>query len=112
MSYDIWLEIDTGGEERARVANSINYTSNVRPMWDLALKGLPIEHVADMHERLAGDCVGPLRAAVETMKLDFEQFEALNPPNGWGNANGAREFLAELADMCAAHPKATVVIWR
>lgn len=60
MSYDVWLEIDTGGEERARVGYSLNYTSNVRPMWDLALRGLPIESVGDMHERPAGDCVEPL----------------------------------------------------
>lgn len=46
------------------------------------------------------------------MKLDFEQFEELNPPNGWGDAHGARRFLEELADLCAAHPKATVMVWR
>lgn len=112
MSYDVWLEIDTGGDEPARVGDSINYTSNVRPMWDKALEGCEIPSVAEMHGRLAGDCVGPLEDAIRRMTLDPWDYEELNPPNGWGDAAGARGFLEHLLAMCQRHPKATVGVWR
>jgi hypothetical protein len=112
VSYDVWLQIDTGGPRMAEVGQSINYTSNVRPMWDKALEGAAIPGVAEMHGRLASDCIDPLEGAIRRMRLDPWDFEAMNPPNGWGDAAGAREFLEVLLAMCEAHPRATVVVSR
>jgi hypothetical protein len=112
MSYSVWLEIDTGGPESYPIDPDLNYTSSVRPMWDLALKGTAIESVAEMHDRVAGDCVESLRIASRRMLLDYLDYEALNPADGWGNASGAREFLECMAYVCEAHPKAIVVVAR
>lgn len=53
MSYDVWLEIDTDGEAPVQVGQSINYTGNVRPMWDKALEGAEIPGVAALHATAA-----------------------------------------------------------
>jgi hypothetical protein len=112
VSYDFWLEIDTGDPEPHVIDSDLNYTSNVHPMWDLALKGQAVEGVAEMHGLIAGDCVGSLRGAVAEMDRHPLTFAAMNPENGWGDANGAREFLERMASACAAHPKATVAVSR
>lgn len=39
-----------------------------------------------------------------------EAYEALNPPNGWGNHAGALEFLRSIATICRLHPDCTVRI--
>lgn len=111
MSYTIWLDIDTGAPTPARVADSINYTSNVFPMWIKALEGTGFDGLDTMDGHLAGECLPALETAIAAMRANPAVYTAMNPPGGWGNADGARQFLGELADMCSAHPKATVRIW-
>jgi hypothetical protein len=112
MSYNIWLEIDTGGPEPAMIGPDINYTSNVSPMWRKALAGTGFDSLADMDGRTAAYCEPALRTAADAMAADPEAYAAMNPPNGWGSADGAREVLTRLAQACADHPKATVRISR
>jgi hypothetical protein len=107
MSYDIWLTIDTGGPEPATVADVGNMTSNVAPMWRLAGADL-----ADFDGKTAGDCLDALRTAVGDMAAHPAKYEALNPPNGWGDQTGCLRYLMDVLATFELHPLATVVVSR
>lgn len=106
MSYDIRLEIDTGGEEMARVTETRSPTYNLSEMFEAAL-GQPISSLRGMS---ASKCAPIVRRAVERMKERPDVYRAYNPPNGWGSYEGAVESLSWLLEQCEAHPKATVHI--
>ncbi len=107
MSYDIYLEIDTGGPEPAVIDNNHNMTSNVAPMWRRAGADL-----ADFHGKPAADCIPLLRAAIADMKAHPGRYKPLNPENGWGSYEGCLLFLRELLEDFTRHPKATVAVNR
>lgn len=109
MSYDVWLEIDTGGEEPASVSESLNCTYNCGPMFRKALGGSGIH---DLGGKVAGDLLPQLRAAVAniTDPAECETYLAMNPPNKWGDHAGAISFLESILLECSKHPKATVKV--
>lgn len=107
MSYDIDLEIDTGGPEPAAVGHSFNMTSNVGPMWRKAGADL-----AEFEGKNAGAMVPVLDAAIGRMQANPDEYRTLNPSNGWGSYEGCLEFLQELRAEFSAHPNATVRVWR
>ncbi|MFE2469763.1 hypothetical protein [Streptomyces mirabilis] len=110
MSYwiSVYTNVDTGGPEPVRVelADIGNYTSNVHPMWSEAL-GCSL---SDFKESSAEDALENLQRAVAAMEADRARYEAMNPTNGWGNYEGALDYLRRLRDACASHPKATIHI--
>jgi hypothetical protein len=108
VSYDIYLEIDTGGPERATVFEVGNYTSNVWRMWELALG----ESLSDLHGRQAADCIALLEGAVAHMRdpANIATYEAMNPSNGWGRHSSATDYLARLLEGCKQHPKTTIYV--
>lgn len=108
MSYDIWLEIDTGGPEPATVDEVGNYTSNVSGMWKDALG----RSLGDYHGAPCVEAAGPLRSGIDRMRADPARYQAMNPANGWGNYQGALAYLERLYQGCCNHPKATIRIWR
>lgn len=113
MSYDVYAEIDTGGEWPATVGEAGNMTSNCSGMWDLACKGHG-PNLRDMHGMKCGDCIETLRSAVAEMVDPYRaaEFEALNPPNGWGSTDSALKYLRRVLAMCVEHPNAKVRISR
>lgn len=110
MSYDISLhvQIDTGGPEPIDycVDDIGNYTSNVAAMWNDALG----HRLADLHGRKASDCSDALKQAVTDMRQRPGHYRAMNPSNGWGDYDGALEYLSELHLACLAHPNAEIRI--
>lgn len=58
-----------------------------------------------------GGKVSNLRPLVEAGLADMrcrpEVYRAMNPPNGWGDYEGALEFTQWLAVMCTAHQDGT-----
>jgi hypothetical protein len=112
VSYDISLHrvVDFGGEEPVEtcVEDVGNYTSNVVRMWATAI-GRPL---ADLHGCTAGDCITELRSALAAMRASPDVYEAMNPENGWGDSEGARQYLSDLHDACCIHPTATIRISR
>jgi len=104
MSLDIWLEMDTGNGSSLST-DSLNVTYNVFRMYERAgvrdaLKGSDgraAREVADIFARGA-----------DAMKADPGTYEAMNPANGWGDYEGAVEFLEQLADLCRLHPNAVI----
>ncbi len=128
MSMDIWLEVDTGGDEPRRLDSDDpgNQTYNVDPMFALALDGDAAAGIQNGHDLLiarkgpslkrfeglpAGDCVAELAAAVARMEATPESYRALNPANGWGSYEGALAYLQRFRDVCAANPAARVAMW-
>lgn len=103
MSYDIWLEIDTGGGELVAVGGDWNYTSNCSPMWRLAGADL-----AAFDGKPAGDCLPLLTAAIADMRANPDRYAPLDPPNGWGSYASLLPVLDRLAAQFARHPSATV----
>lgn len=110
MSYDIWLDIDTGGPEPATVCEVGNYTSNVSDMWARALG----YRLGDLHDRQCAECIDDLKRAVDHIldPANRADYEAMNPSNGWGSHEGAADYLVQLLNACRCHPKATVKISR
>jgi uncharacterized protein (DUF2235 family) len=106
MSYDISLEIDTGAPdgEWAEVVEIGNCTSNVSPMWRKAL-GVSL---SDFHQVNAAEAAPKLADAVKAMESDPAGYRAMNPPNGWGDYEGALAYLRKLAEACARHPKCRI----
>ena len=104
MSHDLYLEIDTGGEYPTVVADVGNYTSNVSGMWAKALG----ERLREFHGRNAGESVPQLDRGIADMQANRLDYEAMNPPNGWGSYGGALDYLRTLRDCCARHPKTTI----
>lgn len=140
MSYDVYFEIDTGGDESTEVG-WCNYTSNVSGMWSKALQlpekpqfnddGTPRmcrsydretkewrEEQCNnwglglIHEAPASEAAGILAAAVERMAASPEEYKPMEPDNGWGDYEGALEFLRWVAEMAAKHPATTIRISR
>jgi hypothetical protein len=68
--------------------------------------------LADLHGRTAGDVIADLRRAVGHMAGNPEIYRAMNPPNGWGTYEGARDYLVQLLDGCIEHPKTTIYVSR
>lgn len=107
MSYDIWLEIDTGGPEKATVWDDFNFTSNVSPMWRAA--GVDL---AEHHGKKAGDVAPELEAAIKELEANPVKYSAMNSPNGWGRYEHLVPRLKGLLAGYRANPLATVVVSR
>lgn len=113
MGLDIWLASDTRCNHCGRGCEdeelySDNYTHNVVPMWKLA--GV-YNSLYRSDGKRAEDILPQLEAGLVAWTNDPKVYEALNPPNGWGDATGARKFLEGLISACHRHPKAFVRVW-
>ncbi len=104
MSYDVWMDIDTGGPERAEVCDVGNYTSNLSPLWAWAIdQGEVLSRWLD--GRSGDEALPVLDAALARIEsaTDLSEYE---PPNGWGSVEGGTEYLRRIRDAAAAHPRA------
>jgi len=106
VSYDIWLSIDTGIEERS-VVDVGNYTSNVAGMWTKALG----YSLSKLENEKANDCIKDLRKAIADMEDKPNEYKEMNPSNGWGDYEGALSYLRKLLDACVKNPKCKIKIW-
>ena len=108
MSYDIYLEMDAGGPRPMSVEVG-NYTSNAVPIWTQALYG---KSLADYDGREARTVVEELEFGLEQIDMYPERFRDLEPENGWGDLEGATQYLRKLKDMCLRYPLAKIRISR
>lgn len=107
MSYDISLNIDTGGRYPATIVDCGNYTYNVAPMFARALGGKGLN---DIDGEEAWKVIPKLEHAIEHMGTHAADYRELNPPNGWGNYDGALEYLRGVLKACKENPKCTIRI--
>ena len=111
MSYDIWLEVNVGGDEPVTLEDPLphwNYTSNMAPAWRAAGADL-----ADFDGKRADECLPLLEAALETMRANFADYSArFDAPNGWGSMDTLIPALEDLAAGFKRAPLAFVGVWR
>jgi len=119
MSYDIYCEIDTGGEKPFAIGDyNINYTSNVAEMYYLAIpkkRYIPVlkEERGGLWSLEGMQCaqaIPIIKEAIVYFVKNRTELEKLNPSNGWGNYKGALKMLENILEMCIDHPKATLRI--
>lgn len=111
MSYDVYFTADVGGPETVSL-DSRNYTSNVSGMWRTALGGVDsLGELLDKRPK-ARDIEPRIRQAIAEMMESPGVFRAMEPPNGWGDYEGALDFLVWIADRCREMPDVTVEVWR
>jgi len=112
MSLDIglYVEVDTGGKEPYFVSLfSANYTGNVCPMWT---KAGVYEALYDSDGVEASAIIPILDEGIQHMLAHPVEYRKLNPPNGWGNYEGALKFLQNLVSACYEHPKTLIGVWK
>lgn len=105
MSYDVSLVVNAGGPRPVDLALlDVNYTYNRGPMLPAAV-GV---HLSDMDGWEASRVAELLGRAIEDMTVNPAKYEAMNPPNGWGDAQGWRTFLQTIRDACVLAPLAVL----
>lgn len=111
MSLDFYLEVpvDVGGKEPHVVGLfSRNITHNVAPMW---VKAGVYDALYNSEGKQAREIIETLSSGENNMLANSAEYIALNPSNGWGNYNGALDFLQGVLAACKEYPKATIRIW-
>lgn len=108
MSYDIDLKINTGIDYYC-VCDVGNYTSNVHRIWEFGL-GHPL---SELKETIAQDAIPLLEIAIArlTDPANFLHLKTMEPKNGWGNLEGATDYLKKLLQGCKQHPATTIKIY-
>jgi len=94
MSYDISVG-----------SMSLNYTSNVVPMWDDAMPHL---NLRDMDGELGMRCIPYLNDGIRTMARNVDKYRRMEPANEWGSYEGALSVLVRLITACEDNPHSTV----
>ena len=112
MSYDVYFTAEVGGDpdERPDFDNR-NYTSNVSRMWYEALGGITLGDLIETTP-VAKDLEPRIREGIACMAEAPEHFRTMEPSNGWGDYEGAVEYLRWIADRCRAWPLARVEVSR
>jgi hypothetical protein len=105
MSYDIYLMINTGIEE-AEVKYVGNITYNIAPMVKKAC-GMTF---LDMEGKIATEVAQILKKGMVAMIERPEEFEALNPDNGWGNFEDLLSYMKLFWSLCRKHPSCVVEV--
>ena len=104
MSYDFSMKKMVTQEVEIE---ELNYTYNISPMFRLALGENGIHELEDVSHDVALDL---LDIAIRDMEENPEDYKALNPTNGWGDAEGAKMCLVTIREWFRKHPDCTFVI--
>lgn len=105
MSYDVYLEIDTG---KAMVEVWWrNHTSNTVQMWREA--GVDLAYYDGKSAALLEV---PLGIAIANMKERPKAFREFESDNGWGTYESTLEFLEAIYAACKEHWRTTVRVSR
>lgn len=108
MSWDVDIIINTGIEDSS-VEECGNYTYNVSPMYYNSFN--LEEGLRGLHQMGCEDAIKHLNIAINKMESDPEKYRAMNPKNGWGDYEGALNFLKRIRKDCTKHPKAKVGVY-
>lgn len=104
MSYDFSVRIPAGNKDA--YVGDMNYTYNVSGMFRKALGC----SVRDLEKKQLGEHRDRLRKACADMAAHPEDYEAMNPPNGWGDAEGAAHVLRTILQWSIDYPNGYLAI--
>ena len=82
-------------------------TYNLSPMFTKAMGGKGLRGLDGLK---CSEAVEVVRVGLANMRQNRTEYEALNPPNGWGNFTGAREFMGFFLTALEKHPNDKVEI--
>ncbi|PLR99586.1 hypothetical protein [Bacillus sp. T33-2] len=105
MSWDITL-IEKKLVE-FEVADIGNYTYNVSKMYGAAMG----KTMSDFHGMEAFNAVDILSKGFCEMRDNPEKYKAMNPSNGWGNYEGALQYLEKLLLACIENPNSIINVY-
>jgi hypothetical protein len=115
MSYDGWIMLRVSEDDVHELEEIGNYTSNVSPMWTLALTEAVGERtrLSDTEGWSCERAAPVLARAVAVMGRDWEALRALEPSNGWGDYEGALKYLGRASTLCErfAQVEGTYLHW-
>lgn len=106
MSYDIYLEIDTGAGNHVEVF-WWNYTMNCAAMWRHA--GMDPRTWSG---RLARDITPELETAHRELQNNPDYYRGMDPSNGYGSYDSLIVELGHLLVAMIQHPNTTVRVSR
>lgn len=117
MSLDIWVESPSScpkcGGPVPRLqspCDSMNITHNVGNMWVRA--GISDAFYSSDGWTITQPYIQMLRSGLSVFKSEYEEFEKLDSPNGWGKAEHALLFLQKWIQMCEANVGCTIRVSR
>ncbi len=116
MSVSLYLE------ENGEHVFETNFTYNYSGMWALAIGQAGKEHdppksflypkpkdavkMIEIEGMTGKESMKILHHAIEAMVIDMNTYRALNPSNGWGNADLFLERLKQCVVAAGEHPEA------
>ena len=107
MSLDFVIFEKGESTKRTYDLFSRNYTHNVTPMWKLANI---YDELYNSNGKQPEEVIEKLKKGLEDMQKHPEKYVPLNPLNGWGDYNGAIEFLEEVIKACENNPESEIYI--
>lgn len=111
MSYDVQIRYPACPRCKSpgHTVASLNYTYNVHPMLKKAFaREEDINFLAGLKCHAA---VVLLNKAIANMESDPTTYEAMNPPNGWGDYESCLVWLREIRGRCRENPDAEIEVW-
>ena len=86
-----------------------NYTYNVNPMYARAMniKGLSKALEGKKCKRL----IPLLKGGIANMENNPDVYKRMNPENGWGDYEGALDFLRKIFNKCNEYPNYKVRVY-
>lgn len=112
MSYDISLEIDTGGDVPFEIYEC-NITFNLYKMFSVAFQdafGVESDSINFLDGMNAGEAVIHLERAIRRMKKEPDAYKRYDSPNGWGLYIHALPFLERWLSACRENPKTIISV--
>lgn len=105
MSWDISLEKEKLMVDTIDVGN---YTYNVMPMYE---KALGVQSLTEfLQGKKVSEVIQPLMKGIREMEAHPEEYKKLNPENGWGNYEGALNFLKTIVSKCVLKSDYTIKV--
>ncbi len=118
MSYDIWIEIPCkkeGKDDWMPINDGYNYTSNVSKMFYEAFEKIGGNwrdfHDYNKEHMTCKKAIPLLKKAIKELEDNPEHYKQYNPPNGWGNYEGAINFLKNILSDCEKIPYGRIGFW-
>lgn len=102
MSYDFGMRVDLGNGWK-HLDYWKNYTYNVSPMFRKAFGEKGINFIDG---KTGEECLIKLLSGLANMENNKKEYEAMNPDNGWGCYDGAKEVIETLIKWAKEAPKA------
>lgn len=107
---DMGLDLDLMCPHCKHSHHESSYTYNMAPIW---FKAVPDAKKFVMIEGLTGAKSVPiLTAAIAELRNNYDDYQPMEPDNGWGTYWGFIEFLQNLLNAANEHPDSVWEAWR